>query len=292
MLVIEGTSKTGIGKSLAEALDANFLEAGQRIFPDGESEITIEGHEEGEDVVIVQTTYPFQDKKLLELYLMAHEMKRRKAKSITAVVPYLAYARQDKHFEGKNNIVSISAVLEMLSSSGVKKLVTVTPHKKEPLSAFSGKIVVIDPIRELAAGIKGDFNDPFILAPDKGALESAKAAASILECDYAHIDKQRDRSTGDISIINAPRDGIDNRDIIIIDDMISTGGTIAQAARFAMAHGAKSVAAAAVHLLMVNNAHEKMAAAGVSRIYGTNTVVFGMAKYVDVSRLIALAIKS
>ena len=220
MLVIEGTSKTGIGKPLAAALNADFVEAGQRIFPDGESEITIDDHEEGEDVVLVQTTYPFQDKKLLELYLMAHEMKMRKVKSITAVVPYLAYARQDRHFEDKNNIVSIAAVLEMLGSAGVSKLVIVTPHKKEPLTAFNGEIAVVDPINELAGSIRGEFRSPFILAPDKGALDSAKAAAGVLGCGYAHIDKQRDRDTGDISILNAPKEDIEGKDVIVIDDMI------------------------------------------------------------------------
>lgn len=290
MLVIEGTSKTGIGKPLAAALNADFVEAGQRIFPDGESEITIDDHEEGEDVVLVQTTYPFQDKKLLELYLMAHEMKMRKVKSITAVVPYLAYARQDRHFEDKNNIVSIAAVLEMLGSAGVSKLVIVTPHKKEPLTAFNGEIAVVDPINELAGSIRGEFRSPFILAPDKGALDSAKAAAGVLGCGYAHIDKQRDRDTGDISILNAPKEDIEGKDVIVIDDMISTGGTIAQAARFALSHGARNVAAAAVHLLMVNDAYDKMSAAGVSRLYGTNTVVFEKAKLVDISALIAQSV--
>ena len=290
MLVLEGTSNTGIGGSIAKALGAELSVATEKIFPDGESEIQISARPKGQDVIIVQTTYPFQDKRLLQLFLMTNQMRKAGAKSITAVVPYLAYAREDRSYEGKNNVVSISAVLELLGREGAGRLVTVAPHKKESLSGFTGKSIAIDPIAVLSGSIKGELRSPFVLAPDRGALHLAEEAAGVLGCGYAHIDKQRDRNTGETSIIGTPKDDIKGRDVVIIDDIISTGGTAAQAAEFAVKHGARSVSAAAVHLVMAGGAHERLKAAGVSEVYGTNTISYDKAKLVDISELIARSI--
>lgn len=292
MLVVEGPAGNGIGRSVASMLGYELLESRHTIFPDGESEVGIVGPIKGKDILIVQSTYPLQDKRLIELVLLANDAKKQGAKSIGAVVPYLAYARQDRRFEEKGNAISINTILEMLNSAGITTLVTVAPHNVESLSAFNGLVTVADAITPLASEVKNGLTNPFVLAPDKGALDIAKHFAEVIGCDHAYIDKQRDKLTGDINILKAPRDDFRGKEMIVVDDIISTGGTIAQASRFAHANGASRVIAAAVHLVMAGNAYDKIKDAGVDAIYGTNSIPYDKAHTVDISKAVATAISS
>jgi ribose-phosphate pyrophosphokinase len=293
MLIVEGPAGNGIGREIASILGFDFLETRHKIFPDGESEVGIEGSVKDKDVFIVQSTYPSQDKCLIELLLLADDAKKQGAKSIGAIVPYLAYARQDRKFEGKNNTVSINTILKLMNFAGITTLVTVTPHSAESLSAFSGVVKIVDAVTPLANEVKKDVNEKgqgnlLVLAPDKGALNAAKQFAKVMGCDYAHIDKQRDRLTGEISILNVSNCDFRGKEVIVVDDMISTGGgTTAHVARFAFDNGASGVIAVATHLVMVGDAYEKIKALGVSEIYGTNTIPFSKAHVVDISKAIA-----
>ncbi len=291
MLVIEGPSGNGIGRSVASALGCESIEVSRKLFPDGESEIVIPGEVRGKDVVIVQSLYPYQDKGLVELLILADELRKEKAKSIKAVIPYLAYARQDMKFEGKNNAVSISTVLDLLGYSGITTLFTVAPHKSAPLSAFHGAVKVIDGSVPLARALKGNVKMPFVLAADKSATHMAQNFAETLKCDYASMEKQRDRLTGKIRMLSGPDKDFDGMDVVIVDDMISSGGTVVQTAEFAKKKGAKRIVAAAVHLLMIGDAAKKLKEAGVSELYGTNTVLYPKAHITDISEAVADALK-
>lgn len=291
MLVVEGPSGNGIGRSVAPLLGCDFVESRHALFPDGESEVGIVGLVKGNDLLLVQSTYPMQDKRLVELLLLADCAKKHGARSIGAIIPYLAYMRQDRLFEGKGNAVSINAVLEMLSFAGVTSLITVAPHNFESLSAFKGSVTVVDAAVPLAEEVKKDVENPFVLAPDEGAMDLARRFAEVLGCDYAYIEKRRDKQTGEVDILKEPKADLKGKEVIVVDDMISTGGTIAQAAKFAHSGGASSVIAAAAHLLMVSNAYDRIKEAGINAIYGTNTVPYGRAHMVDISDAVAAAIR-
>lgn len=292
MLVVDGPLSNGIGKPVASKLDCGFVESRHALFPDGESEVGIVGPVEGEDVLIVQSTYPMQDKRLIELLLLADCAKKHGAKSIGAIIPYLAYMRQDRLFEGKGNAISINTVLEMLSFAGITSLVTVAPHNAESLSYFKGPVAIVEAAVPLAKEVKKDVSSPFVLAPDEGAMDLAGRFARALGCDYAYIEKRRDRQTGEVNILKAPKADFKGKEVIVVDDMISTGGTIAQAARFALSGGASRVITAAAHLLMVSNAYDRIKEAGIDAIYGTNTIPYGRAHMVDISNSIAAAISN
>jgi ribose-phosphate pyrophosphokinase len=292
MLIIEGPAGNGIGRKIASKLGFDLLETRHKVFPDGESEVGIEGPVKGKDVLIVQSTYPSQDKRLIELLLLADDAKKQGAKSIGAIVPYLAYARQDKKFEGKNNTVSINTILNLMNFAGITTLVTVSPHSAESLSAFNGVVKTVNAVTSLANELKKSMNeksknDFFVLAPDEGASNTAKQFAKVIGCGHAHIDKQRDRLTGEISVLNTPKCDLKGKEVIVVDDLISTGGTVAQAARFAFDNGASRVIVAASHLLMAEDAYEKIKASGVSELYGTNTIPFSKAHMADISGAIA-----
>ncbi len=291
MIIIEGPAGNGIGRSIAAEMGVEFLECKHRLFPDGESEIELDGSVSGKDVLLVQTMYPNQDKRFVELLLLANAAKKQGAKSIGAVIPYLAYAREDKKFAGKENAVSINIILETLNSAGITHLVTIAPHKAEPLSSFKGDVKIADAITPLAQEVKNHVSDAFVLAPDKGALDIARQFAGILGCDYTNIDKRRDRTTGDVEMIKAPQADMRDKEVIIVDDMISAGSTTTMAAAFAKSNGAKRIIAAAVHLIMADDAYNKIRNAGVEELFGTNTIPYHNCHSVDISNAIAQIIR-
>lgn len=291
MFLIGGSADNGIGEKVARALDAKFAKAETKTFPDGELLARANCGAEGDDIVIVQSTYAPQDTHLMELFLLASAAAKQNPRSITAVVPYLAYLRQDKAFS-PGEAVSAEVILDLMHSSGVTNLVVAQPHKIETLNKFKGKSIPVLPSRSLMDYVSKELESPYILAPDKGSFPFAKDAAAQLDCGCTFIDKERSIATGEVSIKNAPAERFDGKQVVILDDMISTGGTTAQAAKFAYSRGASEVVAAAVHLLMSDNAAEKLRDAGVLRVYGTNSMPSKNTRQIDISSELASAVRS
>ncbi len=286
MRILGGSAAGSMGRTIAGLLGVEYSAIELKKFPDGEFAAKVPFNAYGEDIIVVQSTYAPQDRHIMELLFIADALKEMKAKSIKAVIPYLAYMRQNKSFtEGES--VNANVVMKMLSQSGIDAIITVQPHKAEPLSAFRGKAVAISPVRTLIKAAAKNLKDPYVLAPDKGGLELARSAAAILGCGYTHVDKERDPITGAAHIRNVPSERFEGKQVIIVDDVISTGGTIALSSHFAYSRGAESVVAAAVHLVMSDDAHHRMSEEGVRKIYGTNTIPCENADLVDISRDIA-----
>lgn len=130
------------------------------------------------------------------------------------------------------------------------------------------------------------------MAPDRGALDRARKIAEEINAPYSYIEKERDRTTGEVRIKEAPNINLKGKDVVIIDDIISTGGTIVQATRLAYSLGAKSVTAAAIHLLLVGGAKERLREVGVKTLIGTNTINVNDKDIItiDVSQSIALSL--
>jgi ribose-phosphate pyrophosphokinase len=281
MRVVGCSASNGIDITLSKVLGVDLVKAELTRFPDGEIKVKVPEFKE-KIAVIVQSTYFPQEKNLFELVLAAQALK---GKHIIAVIPYIAYARQNRSFS-PGEAVSINSVLDIIECAGIKELITVNPHKSEPLMRFNGKIGIVDAAGTLAKKIGGNFDNPTIIAPDKGGIGIAKKAASVMKCDYTYIEKHRN-IYGSVSIKKTHGGNFRGNDIIIFDDVISTGGTVEQAARFAYDHGAKSVSVAAIHLVMVKGAYEKLQSSGIQKIFGTNTVPFDRADTIDIASDIA-----
>ena len=269
-------------KELAEAVSAltgfGNVPVASKVFPDGESYVRLEGSVQGESVAIVQTTCPpAQDGKLFQLAFMADAAKRGGAVKVTAVVPYLAYARQDKMFlvgEG----ISVETVARMLKAAGVEELLTVNVHSEEALGQFPFPAKTVSAIPLLAQYfVQKGYKGAFALSPDKGAMYIAKQAQAVLGGDAGHLDKQRDRYTGQTKQ-TAEGLNVKGQTVIIFDDIISTGGTIVGAAKILREQGAKHVFCACVHGLLIGDAEKRILDAGVEEIVGTDSVPGSVSK--------------
>lgn len=259
-----------------------------KTFPDGESYIRLEGDVRGEEVVIVQTTSPPQDMHIMQLFLMVDAAKDLGAEKVIAVVPYLAYARQDKRFL-PGEAISIESFIKLIEASGTDQFLTVNIHEEGVLKKFSVPAENLSAMTLLAEyfkkkGLAGAFS----LAPDKGALELAKEADKVLNGGCGWLRKERDRLTGEIRVEEKRLD-IKGRDVIVFDDIISTGGTIAAAVKMLKEQGAKKAYAACTHPILVGEAQRKIMQSGAEEIVGTDCVSSPVS-VVSVAPLIAKAL--
>ena len=289
MKILPGPASKELGEKIAELLGVEAIPVFFKSFPDGESYVRLEGNVEGEKAVIVQTTSPPQDTRVIQLALMADAAKRNNAKTVVAVVPYLAYARQDKAFL-RGEAISIETIARMLKAAGVDSLITVNVHEKKVLEKFPFPAKSLSAIPLLAEHFRQKgFRRAFVLAPDKGAIGIAEEAAKVLGGECGFLEKNRDRYTGHVSV-EKREFNVKDKTVIIFDDIISTGGTIVAAAKILHELGAAEVYAACVHPLLVGEAEKRIREAGVAEIVGTDSVPSHVSK-VSLAPLIAKALK-
>ncbi|MCW4009521.1 MAG: ribose-phosphate pyrophosphokinase [Candidatus Bathyarchaeota archaeon] len=290
MKIILGPASKALGERISELTGYSKIPVASRIFPDGESYVRLEGSVEAEDVAIVQTTCPPQDARLMQLAFMVAAAKRNGAKKALAVVPYLGYARQDKVFLSGEN-VSVETVAVMLEAAGIDQLVVVNVHSEAALERFPFPAKSVSAIPMLAEyfvqkGVKGAF----ALSPDKGAMNISLQAQKVLGGGVGHLEKQRDRYTGQTTQSASHLD-VQGKSVIIFDDIISTGGTIVGAAKILRDQGATHVYTACVHGLFIGDAEKRILDAGVEEIVTTDSVPSHLSK-VSLAPLISQELKA
>lgn len=286
MKVISGPGSRDLAERISALTGFDNISVASKIFPDGESYVRLEGNVRAENVAIVQTTCPpAQDGRVFQLAFMADAAKRGGARKVTAVVPYLAYARQDKTFLTGESI-SVETVARMLKAAGVDELVTVNIHSEPALKQFPFPAKNLSAIPFLAQYfVDKGFKGAFALSPDKGAMYIAMQAQAVLGGEAGHSDKTRDRYTGQ-TVQKAEGLNVKNQTVIIFDDIISTGGTIVGAAKILREKGAKHIFCACVHGLLIGDAEKRILDAGVEEIVGTDSVP-GSASKVSLAPLLS-----
>jgi ribose-phosphate pyrophosphokinase len=284
--VIAGPSSSDLACRIARELDANLVPVDVRIFEDGESKLRV-GKTEKKCCIVVQSTYPPTDRHLLQVLMMIKKCADYKVDKIYTVIPYMAYARQDREFLN-GEVVSMALVARLLEAAGTVELVTVDIHSSFALSHFTINVQNISSIPILASYTANNISldSPLVVSPDYGGKERAAEFARILNVDMIALRKFRDRDTGRLSIDERLDTNVEGRDVILIDDMISSGSSIAEACKVLKKRKSGKVYAICAHALLIGNAMSIIKAAGVEDVIATNSVPNKSAK-VDLSPVIS-----
>ncbi|WP_209320027.1 ribose-phosphate diphosphokinase [Methanocaldococcus jannaschii] len=273
MIVVSGSQSQNLAFKVAKLLNTKLTRVEYKRFPDNEIYVRIVDEINDDEAVIINTQKN-QNDAIVETILLCDALRDEGVKKITLVAPYLAYARQDKKFN-PGEAISIRALAKIYSNI-VDKLITINPHETHIKDFFTIPFIYGDAVPKLAEYVKDKLNDPIVLAPDKGALEFAKTASKILNAEYDYLEKTR-LSPTEIQIAPKTLDAKD-RDVFIVDDIISTGGTMATAVKLLKEQGAKKIIAACVHPVLIGDALNKLYSAGVEEVVGTDTYLSEVSK--------------
>lgn len=286
-VIISDNRNSSLAKNISSNLNVPYENAELRVFADGESKIRLDNVAK-KNCIIIHSTYPPTDQHLMQLFMFIYKCKQDGASDICVVNPYLAYSRQDKVFVD-GEIVTVNLIGQILASLGTTKLVTIDTHSPESLH-YTFETVDLSAIPSLANYVKKNItlNKPIVISPDEGGVHRAKkfAGAIEIEIDMLSLIKTRDRFTGDVSISLSDQQPLENRDALIVDDMISTGNSIIKATEILKKNHIGNVYVLCTHALLLDDAKEKLLKAGVKEVISTNSIPNEFAK-VDLSSVIS-----
>lgn len=267
-MIIGGSASQKLAAKVAWDLGENLSPIETRRFPDGERYIRIKGEVPKEVVVIQSTGYP-QDENLMELFLLLKNLKSLGVERTRVVIPYFGYGRQERRFKS-GEAVSAVIVAELLEAAGASEIYSINLHEKNIKKFFNIPVYEISAMPMIANYINEQIDDPMIIGPDKGALGFAEEISGILKCDCDYLEKIR---ISPEKVEMKPKNlDVQGRDVVIIDDIISTGGTIVSASRILNDLGANKVLVGCVHPILVEDALLKIFAAGVDDVFATDTL--------------------
>jgi len=270
IVLIAGTAHPELARSIGEELDIAVANAHIGRFPDGEIDIKVYDDIRGGDVFVIQPTCPPVNENWIELLLLLDTLRRASAGRITAVMPYYGYARKDRKDEGRVPI-SAKVVANTLVSAGCNRLLTIDMHAAQiqgffdiPVDHLYARPVLMSAVKQL------QLDNPVVVTPDVGGIKMARAWAKMLNADLAIVDKRR--ISGSEIAVEHIIGTVEGRNVIIVDDMISTGGSISEAASVARRHGAKKIALAASHAVFCGPAVARLDACPADKILVTDSI--------------------
>lgn len=296
MKIISGTAHPQLAKDIANELGLPLCDAMVTTFPDGESFVQIEESIRGEDVFIVQPTCPPTNHNLMELLVMVDAVRRASASRITAVMPFYGYARQDRKDKPRVPITS-KLVANLLTAAGVNRVLTMDLHAAQiqgffeiPVDHLVSVPVLIHHLREHYVT---DLNNLVVVSPDIGGVKNAKSYASLLGTQLAIVAKQRISAT-EVDA-HAVIGDVAGKDVIMVDDMTESGGTLCAAAAVLKEHGAARIFAGVSHGVLNDTARERLAKSPIERLLCSDSVPMAWGEQVDtvsIAPLFAKAIRS
>ena len=287
-MIIGGSSSQDLAARVAKELNAKEGKLEIRRFPDGEKYLRVLDDVKNQDIVIIQSTHHTPDELVFEYLLLVDTMKDLGAKRVISFFPYFAYARQDERFK-PGEALSFKTVSKLIESVGTDEIYTIDMHGhrvvklsdvfKIPARNLSAVPLLADYVKKTYA-----MQKPLVIGPDAEAEQWARVAAERLGTDYDVFEKKR---FGDRHVEVRPRKAsAKDREILIVDDIISTGGTIVEAVKVLLEQGASTINVACTHPILAGDALERIKQAGAKNVVGTDTVPSSIS-HVSVAPLIA-----
>lgn len=268
--IFSGTANPEFAKKISKYLSLPLSECAIKTFSDGEISVQIGESVRGKDVFVIQPTCAPANSNLMELLILTDALKRSSANSITAVVPYFGYARQDRKAAPRVPI-SAKLVANMMQTAGIDRVVTMDLHAGQiqgffdvPVDNLYGSLIFLDYLKEK------NLKNPIIASPDVGGVARARSFAKKLSLDLVIIDKRREEANKS-EVMNIIGD-VAGKDVILIDDMIDTAGTIVKAAGAFKEQGAKSVSAFCTHAVLSGPAYERIESGALDGLVVTDTI--------------------
>lgn len=295
MKIVTCNSNRDLAESIAQHLDINLTPALVKRFADQEISVEIQENIRGSDVFVVQSTSAPANDNLMELLLALDALRRASCRRVTAVIPYFGYARQDRK-SGPRTPISAKLVANLITQAGAHRVLTMDLHAGQIQGFFDIPVDNLYAAPLFARDIKNRFSDRnlIVVSPDVGGVVRARALASRLGCDLAIIDKRRERA-GQSEVMNVIGQVAD-RDCILIDDIVDSGGTLINAAQALRDQGATSVSVYVTHGVLSGAAVEKISHSVIDSLTITDSIKFDAqpqekVRILSVSELIAFAIQ-
>ncbi|MGB7946895.1 MAG: ribose-phosphate pyrophosphokinase [Candidatus Binatia bacterium] len=270
--ILAGSANYRLAEAIASTLGTSLTERILERFPDGELHVELRETVRGDAVYLVQPTGPSVDEHLLELFLLADACRRAGAVHITAAIPYFGYARQDRRARGREPL-SARLLADLLERSGIARVVAVDLHSPAVESAFRIPVEHMSAVSILAEAVRPSMDkNAVVVSPDLGAVKMAERYAKHLDLPVAIIHKTR-ISGAEVSVQRIVGD-VRAKQVLVVDDMITTGGTLEKAITALLAAGclSTSIKVAASHGLLVGPAAERLGRLPIEKIYVSDSV--------------------
>jgi len=269
-ILVAGTANQEFAQKVATTLDKELAQVEVKRFSDGEINVNIAESVRGRDVFIIQPTCAPANDNLMELLIIVDALKRSSAGTINAVIPYFGYARQDRKAAPRVPI-SAKLVADMIETAGVQRVITIDLHAAQiqgffniPVDHLVGASLFVDYIQ------KKNLPNPIIASPDVGGVARARTYAEKLGYDLVIVDKKREKAN-ESEVMNIIGD-VDGRDVIILDDMVDTAGTLTKAADVLKSRGATSVMACCTHGVLSGPAFDRLTKSTLDELVITDTI--------------------
>ena len=275
-VIFTGSSNPQLALKVAENLDANLGAIKVGTFSDGEINVEINENVRGKDTFVIQSTNFPAEKNLMELILIIDALKRASVKSITAVIPYFGYSRQDRRIRSARVPISAKVVADMLTNAGVTRIITLDIHSEQIQGFFSFPMDNIYTANLMVKNLLDDYKveDLQVVSPDTGGVIRARSVAKTLGVkDLAIIDKRREKAN-ESQVINLIGD-VENKVCIVPDDLIDTAGTLSNASHALKEKGAKEIIAYITHPVLSGNAVENLNNSAIDKLVVSNSIDIG-----------------
>jgi len=275
-VIFTGGSNPQLATKVAENLNANLGAIKVGTFSDGEINVEIAENVRGKDTFVIQSTNFPAEKNLMELILIIDALKRASVRSITAVIPYFGYSRQDRRIRSARVPISAKVVADMLSNAGVTRIITLDIHSEQIQGFFSFPMDNIYTANLMVKDLldKHNAEDLQVVSPDTGGVIRARSVAKTLGVkDLAIIDKRREKAN-ESEVINLIGD-VENKICIVPDDLIDTAGTLSNASHALKERGAKEIIAYITHPVLSGNAVENLNNSAIDKLVVSNSIDIG-----------------